>query len=303
MKIVALETHIVAVPPPHIGGMYWLFVKLKTDCGIEGVGEIYAATFGPKAMLPIIEDVFERYLLNQDPHHIERFFRQAYSSGFTQRPDLTMMGVVSGLEMACWDIIGKAANKPVYELLGGKVNERLRSYTYLYPVNSKGEYDYDDPDLAAECAIENMNKGFTAVKFDPAGPYTAYSGHQISLEVLERCETFCRKIREAVGDKCDLLFGTHGQMVPSSATAITRDFCASSGFADEALGRSTLMPCTAAVVSRMKMMRSTSITSIIGVTFGSDLILSDERFNAIGIPLRRLVFGEARAWPCSSLSY
>jgi len=54
MKIVALETHIVAVPPPHIGGMYWLFVKLKTDCGIEGVGEIYAATFGPKAMLPII---------------------------------------------------------------------------------------------------------------------------------------------------------------------------------------------------------------------------------------------------------
>lgn len=169
MKIVALETHIVAVPPPHIGGMYWLFVKLKTDCGIEGVGEIYAATFGPKAMLPIIEDVFERYLLNHDPHHIERFFRQAYSSGFTQRPDLTMMGVVSGLEMACWDIIGKAANKPVYELLGGKVNERLRSYTYLYPVNSQGEYDYDDPDLAAECAIENMNKGFTAVKFDPAG--------------------------------------------------------------------------------------------------------------------------------------
>lgn len=120
MKIVALETHIVAVPPPHIGGMYWLFVKLKTDCGIEGVGEIYAATFGPKAMLPIIEDVFERYLLNHDPHHIERFFRQAYSSGFTQRPDLTMMGVVSGLEMACWDIIGKAANKPVYELLGAR---------------------------------------------------------------------------------------------------------------------------------------------------------------------------------------
>jgi len=222
MKIVALETHIVAVPPPHIGGMYWLFVKLKTDCGIEGVGEIYAATFGPKAMLPIIEDVFERYLLNHDPHHIERFFRQAYSSGFTQRPDLTMMGVVSGLEMACWDIIGKAANKPVYELLGGKVNERLRSYTYLYPVNSKGEYDYDDPDLAAECAIENMNKGFTAVKFDPAGPYTAYSGHQISLEVLERCETFCRKIREAVGDKCDLLFGTHGQMVPSSAIRLAK---------------------------------------------------------------------------------
>jgi L-alanine-DL-glutamate epimerase-like enolase superfamily enzyme len=131
MKVVSLETHIVAVPPPHVGGMYWIFVKLKTDCGIEGVGEIYSATFHPKAMTHIIDDVFGRYLLDKDPHHIERLWREAYSSGFTQRPDLTMMGVVSGLEMACWDIIGKAANKPVYELLGGMVNQRLRSYTYL----------------------------------------------------------------------------------------------------------------------------------------------------------------------------
>ncbi|MDC6129925.1 mandelate racemase/muconate lactonizing enzyme family protein [Burkholderia gladioli] len=222
MKIVSLETFSVAVPPPHVGGMYWLFVKLRTDDGIEGVGEIYAATFHPDAMIPVIEDVFERHLLDHDPHHVERFFRACYSSGFTQRPDLTMMGVTSGLEMACWDIVGKAAGKPVYELLGGKVNERLRSYTYLYPKNAKGEYDYDDPDLAAECAAENVKLGFTAVKFDPAGPYTNYSGHQLSLPVLDRCETFCRKIREAVGSQADLLFGTHGQMVPSSAIRLAR---------------------------------------------------------------------------------
>ncbi|MDJ1164295.1 mandelate racemase/muconate lactonizing enzyme family protein [Burkholderia gladioli pv. gladioli] len=222
MKIVSLETFSVAVPPPHVGGMYWLFVKLRTDDGIEGVGEIYAATFHPDAMIPVIEDVFERHLLDHDPHHVERFFRACYSSGFTQRPDLTMMGVASGLEMACWDIVGKAAGKPVYELLGGKVNERLRSYTYLYPKNAKGEYDYDDPDLAAECAAENVKLGFTAVKFDPAGPYTNYSGHQLSLPVLDRCETFCRRIREAVGSQADLLFGTHGQMVPSSAIRLAR---------------------------------------------------------------------------------
>lgn len=222
MKIISLETHVVAVPPPHIGGMYWLFVTLRTDCGIEGVGEVYAATFGPQAMVPVIEDVFARYLLEQDPHHIERFFRRAYSSGFTQRPDLTMMGVVSGLEMACWDIIGKAAGKPVHELLGGLVNERLRTYTYLYPKNARGEYDYDDPDLAAECAVAYRDQGFTALKFDPAGPYTAFSGHQLSLEVMDRCETFCRKIRDAVGNHCDLLFGTHGQMVPSSAIRLAQ---------------------------------------------------------------------------------
>lgn len=222
MKIVSMETHVVAVPPPHVGGMYWIFVTLKTDCGIEGVGEVYAATFHPRVMVPAIADVFERYLLNHDPHHIERFFREAYSSGFTQRPDLTMMGIVSGLEMACWDIIGKAAGKPVYELIGGRVHERLRSYTYLYPKNSQGQFDYDNPDLAAECAVAFMKQGFTALKFDPAGPYTVYSGHHLSLELMDQCETFCRKIREAVGSDCDLLFGTHGQMTPASAIRLAQ---------------------------------------------------------------------------------
>ncbi|POA99553.1 isomerase [Chromobacterium sinusclupearum] len=222
MKIVSMETHVVAVPPPHVGGMYWIFVTLKTDCGIEGVGEVYAATFHPRVMVPAIQDVFERYLLDHDPHQVERFFRECYSSGFTQRPDLSMMGIVSGLEMACWDIIGKAANQPVYQLLGGKVHERLRSYTYLYPRNAQGQFDYDDPDLAAECAAQFAAQGFTALKFDPAGPYSVYSGHHLSLELMDRCETFCAKIRQAVGNRCDLLFGTHGQMTPASAIRLAK---------------------------------------------------------------------------------
>ncbi|MDR6292229.1 MULTISPECIES: mandelate racemase/muconate lactonizing enzyme family protein [Inquilinus] len=222
MKIASLQTHVVAVPPPHIGGMYWIFVQLKTDDGIEGVGEIYSTAFHPRAMVPLIDDVFERHLLGHDPHRIERFWRSAYSSGFTQRPDPTMMGIVSGLEMACWDIIGKAAGRPVYDLLGGLVHEKLRAYTYLYPKNAAGEFDFNDPDLAAECAVEMVGMGFTGVKFDPAGPYTAYSGHQVSLGVMDRCETFCRKVREAVGSSADLLFGTHGQMVPSSAIRLAK---------------------------------------------------------------------------------
>lgn len=222
MKIVSLDTHVVAVPPPYVGGMYWIFVTLTTDCGIKGVGEIYASTFHPRAMLPAIDDVFERHLLDHDPHRIERFYREAYSSGFTQRPDLTMMGIISGLEMACWDIIGKAAGRPVADLIGGQVHERLRSYTYLYPKNADGEYEYDNVDLSAQCAVQMMKQGFTALKFDPAGPYSVYSGHQLSLELLERSELFCRRIREAVGDKCDLLFGTHGQMTPAGAIRLAR---------------------------------------------------------------------------------
>lgn len=222
MKLVSCKTDIVAVPPPHIGGMYWFFVTLRTEDGIEGVGEVYATTFHPKVMVPAIADVFERLLLGEDPHHIERFFRRAYSSGFTQRPDLTMMGVVSGLEMACWDIIGKAAGKPVYELIGGRVHDRLRSYTYLYPVDATGAHDYTRLELSVDCALEYMEQGFTALKFDPAGPYTAYSGHQLSLEDMERSETFCRRLRETVGNRCDLLFGTHGQMTPSAAIRLAR---------------------------------------------------------------------------------
>ncbi len=222
MKIASLKTHVVAVPPPHVGGMYWIFVELETACGISGVGEIYATSFHPSAMVPLIEDVFQRYLLDYDPHQIERFWRAAYSSGFTQRPDTTMMGIVSGLEIACWDIIGKAAGRPVSDLLGGTVNEKLRAYTYLYPKNAAGEYDYNDPDLAAEEAIRVVEMGFTAVKFDPAGPYTNYSGHQLSLGVLDRCELFCARIREAIGSRADILFGTHGQMVPSSAIRLAK---------------------------------------------------------------------------------
>lgn len=222
MKITELQSYIVATPPPHIGGMYWILVRLHTDCGLEGVGEIYSATFHPKAQVAMIEDVFQRYLEGHNPHDVERFYRACYSSGFTQRPDLSMMGIVSGLEIACWDIIGKAAGQPVYNLLGGKVHERLRSYTYLYPKNAAGEYDYNDPDLATACAVENMQQGFTALKFDPAGPYTHYSGHQLSLSIMRRAETFCQRIRDAVGDQCDLLFGTHGQMTPAAAIRLAK---------------------------------------------------------------------------------
>ena len=223
MKIESLVTHVVAVPPPHLGGMYWRLVRLRPACGVEGVGEIYATGAHPTALGPLIDDVFERHLQGHDPHRIERFWRSAYSSGFTQRPDPTLLGIVSGREIACWDISGKAAGKPGADLLGGRVHEKLRAYTYLYPEGPDGDFDFNDPDLAAECAADMVERrGFTAVKFDPAGPYTAYSGHQLSMGVLARSETFCRKVREAVGDRADLLFGTHGQMVPSSANRLAR---------------------------------------------------------------------------------
>lgn len=222
MKLRDIETFVVGNPPPHFGGRYFVFVKLTTDGGVSGVGEAYCVPFNPHLVAKMIEDVFGRYLAGQDPHDIETIWRRVYSSGFTQHPDLTLMGVLSALEMACWDIVGKDANQPVYKLLGGQVHERLRAYTYIYPRPGDKTDVYHDPDLAAERAAEYLAQGFTALKFDPAGPYSAFDGRQLSLEALDLCERFARQLREAVGLKADLLFGTHGQMTAAGAIRLAK---------------------------------------------------------------------------------
>jgi len=227
MKIKDLKTFVVANPTPHFGGRYFIFLKLITESGIEGVGEVYCSTFGPHVIVKMIEDVFERHVEGTDPFRIETLWRNVYGRGYTLRPDVSLMGVLSGLEIALWDICGKAVEKPVYELLGGKVHEKLRSYTYLYPKTETndtmhGPNVYNDPDLAAEVAAEYVAQGFTAIKFDPSGPYSAFDPRQPSLEALEGSELFCKRIREAVGSKADLLFGTHGQFTPTGAIRLAR---------------------------------------------------------------------------------
>jgi L-alanine-DL-glutamate epimerase-like enolase superfamily enzyme len=139
-------------------------------------------------------------------------FRRAYSSGFTQRPDPTVMGAFSGLEIACWDILGKDRDRPVWALIGGCTNARLRAYTYLYPLphHPHGAF-WSSPDMAAEAAAAAVAGGWTAVKVDPAGPYTIRGGHDPAQSDITRSVAFCRAIRTAVGDRADLLFGTHGQ--------------------------------------------------------------------------------------------
>jgi len=232
MVIQDIKTWVVGNPPPQTGGRYFIFVKLVTDGGVTGFGEAYNATFDPHLTAKLIEDVAFRYLLGRDPHNIETFFRNAYSSGFSQRPDITMMGCVSALEMACWDIIGKEAGQPVYNLLGGRVHETLRTYTYLYPQSGSVYPDeaegadsrnvYNDPTMAAEAAVACVDQGFTAIKFDPAGPYTIYDGHMPRLQDLERSTAMCRAVREAIGNRADILFGTHGQFTAAGARRMAR---------------------------------------------------------------------------------
>ena len=218
MKLQDLDIIVTTPPAPGWGGRYWILVKLTTDTGIVGWGECYASSIGPNAMQPVIRDLFERYFLDENPENIERLFRRVYSSGFTQRPDLTVMGAFSGLEIACWDILGKHRERPVWALLGGVMNERIRAYSYLYPL---AHHDLDDfwttPELAAESAVDLVDRGYTAVKFDPAGPYTMRGGHMPAMRDIELSVAFCKAIRDAVGSRADLLFGTHGQFSTAGA--------------------------------------------------------------------------------------
>ena len=80
MKLKDLEIFVVAPPAPGWGGRYWIFPKITTDTGIVGYGECYASTVGPKAMKAVIEDVFERHMLGENPENIELMYRRVYSS-------------------------------------------------------------------------------------------------------------------------------------------------------------------------------------------------------------------------------
>jgi len=156
-------------------------VRLTTACGIQGVGEVYTATFGPEVVRAMIHDVFEMHFAGADPRRIERLWHEVYGRGYTSRPDVSLVSVLSGVEMACRDIVGKSVGLPVHALLGGRVHERLRSYTYIYPGPDQDASVYHDVEATVERALHYVEQGFTALKFDPAGPYSIYDGRSRRL--------------------------------------------------------------------------------------------------------------------------
>lgn len=221
MKITDAKTFVVENPKPSFGGRYWVFLKLITDSGIVGYGEAYCLPFHPKVVEKMIKDVCGRYVIDSDPFQIERLWRNIFSAGYSQRSGTSLMAVLSAIEIACWDIVGKELERPIFDLLGGSVRERVRSYTYLYPEQNDTKDVYVDSDLAAERASQYVDRGFTAIKFDPVGPYTSYDPRQPYRSDILRSEMFVKKIRAAVGDT-DILIGTHGQMTAAAAIRLAK---------------------------------------------------------------------------------
>ncbi len=207
MKIDSIQTFLVENPPPHFGGPRWLFVKIGTDQGITGAGEATYHTRMDHTALPLIDELYTHYLVGQDPFRIERIWCSIYEQRYVRRTGPITSPVLSAIEMALWDIVGKAVGQPVYNLLGGKFHDSLRAYSYL-----SGWRAGDSAERAAEMALGYVERGFTAVKFDPVDPATSDR-----LQGLRDAANVVRKVREAVGDTCDILIGTHGQFTTHSA--------------------------------------------------------------------------------------
>lgn len=212
MEIVSIDTYIVGTPAPHRGGKNWVFLKLTADDGTVGWGECNWTEYRERTLVQLIEDMTDPFILGTDPFEIEDLRARLYrGSHFLHVPGPLHAQVVGAVEMACWDLVGKAVGEPIHKLLGGKLNERLRSYTYLH----SGWNPPEPPEKAAEVAADYVDQGFTAVKFEPFYPEDGPS--DFSLKELEYAAEVVEAVRDAVGNECDILVGTHGQLHTQAA--------------------------------------------------------------------------------------
>jgi len=225
MKITEIKTYVIGTPPPHYGGQNWVILKLTTDEGIEGLGEASCIARKEKMVVKIIEEMGEYCVIGSDPFRIERLYKELLTAEYGYgHPDLMMFAAISAFEMACWDIVGKAVNQPIYNLLGGEYHEKIRTYSYMYGWMKRVygiEPGDSGPEVAAEDALRYLEQGFTAIGFDPALPVDPRP-RNLSLETLDYAEAVVKAIREAVGSRCDILVKTHGQMTTQSAIRLAK---------------------------------------------------------------------------------
>lgn len=202
MRISNIETYLVGNPWKN-----WLFVKLDTDEGIHGIGEgslghlsktVEAAVHEMKPFVLGLE-VFQTELL------VTRLNRHVYADGGQIK-----MCAISALEIACWDAIGKAANQPVYNLVGGKCRDRMRAY-------ANGWYRTErTPEAFADAAKKALKLGYSALKFDPFGVALGVMTPReegLSLDIVAA-------VRDAAGPDVDLAIECHSRFSVSTAIRI-----------------------------------------------------------------------------------
>ena len=218
MKITDVQTLLVANVPPYRGGRVWLLLKLYTDAGLVGIGECTVAQAGrEQAQVALIANLAEQFVIGANPFDVERLWQRIYAEHHDYRhPGVHMTAALSGIEMACWDLIGKALGQPVYNLLGGRFHEKLRAYAYMPTLGI-----WEDPEKAGEIAIQLVADGNSACKFDPFSPFFPQP-RDFSLKTINHVARIFQCIRDAVGDELEVAIGTHGQLTTYAAIRVAK---------------------------------------------------------------------------------
>ena len=218
MKVTHVETLLLDNIEPYRGGRKWLFLRLFTDDGIVGLGERPTGHLtNLKSQIALLHDLCERFVVGQSPFDIENLWQRMYASNHDYRhPGLDSTPAISAIEMACWDIVGKAVNQPIYNLLGGKCHERLRAYAYM-----PAEGIWENPEKAGEVAAQLVEEGSSACKLDPFMPYYPLP-RDFPLKTIRHAARIFRCIRDAVGDDLEIGIGTHGQFSTAGAIRVAK---------------------------------------------------------------------------------
>ena len=197
----------------------WVFVKVETDSpGLYGWGEA-SLEWKTRSVVGAVQD-FEPMVVGEDPTRIEHLYQKMYRQSFW-RIGIIGLSAISAIEQACWDILGKSLNQPVYKLLGGAVRDKVRMYTHLGGGDMRAVYESQqaaDPKVFVDRALEVVDKGYTAVKVLLTPPTESlnsigeYKGAARLMEVL----------RLAVGDEVDIMVDCHGRHSLGNAVEFCR---------------------------------------------------------------------------------
>jgi galactonate dehydratase len=189
----------------------YLFVKVHTDAGITGLGE--SGTWGFLEASAKVMETYKRYLIGQDPLLIEHHWNYLYR--WNAFRGAAIMGALSAIDIALWDIAGKHYGVPVYKLLGGPTRQKARVYYHVFGRTRE--------QLVQGC-IEAKQRGFTAVGHltpftDDPREQRFFKTH--ASKIGDAIETV-RQYRAAVGDEVDLCIEIHRQLTPAEAVVLAR---------------------------------------------------------------------------------
>ncbi|MDA4114826.1 MAG: galactonate dehydratase, partial [Thaumarchaeota archaeon] len=184
-----------------------VFLQITTDDGVTGWGEATLEANGKITETAVLE--LRPYIIGLDPTRVEMIWQSIYRTFWGRRSGAIFMSALSGIEQALWDITGKAYGVPVYKLFGGPTRERVRAYTHAMGRT---------PEELVQSALELSKAGFTAVKFlsHPDGKHDWDENIDELKEVVARVKA----VREAVGEKMDLMVDCHGRYTPSFAIKV-----------------------------------------------------------------------------------